>query len=67
MSPAIQQRGSPRTLDAFEEISLIQSLLSRPEIYLEELRQELTQITSTDVSVSVICKTLKKKMRQVLL
>ena len=73
VSPAIQQHGPPRTLDAFEEISLIQSLLNKPEMYLEELRQELIQITGADVCVSTICKTLKrlgfsrKKMRQVAL
>ena len=73
VSPAIQQRGPPRSLDAFEEMSLIQSLLNKPEMYLEELRQELIEISGTDVSVSTICKTLKrlgfsrKKLRQVAL
>ena len=73
VSPAIQQHGPGRILDAFEEMSLIQSLVSRPEMYLEELRQELIQITGTDVSVSTICKTLKrlgfsrKKLKQVAL
>ena len=73
VSPAIQQRGLPRSLDAFEEMSLIQSLLNKPEMYLEELRQELIEISGTDVSVSTICKTLKrlgfsrKKLRQVAL
>ena len=33
VSPAIQQYGPPRALDAFEEMSLIQSLLNKPEIY----------------------------------
>lgn len=60
-------------LDAFEEMSLIQSLLNKPEMYLKELRQELIEISGTDVSVSTICKTLKrlgfsrKKLRQVAL
>ena len=73
VSPAIQQHGPGRILDAFEEMSLIQSLLSKPEMYLEELRQELIQITGTDVSLSTICKTLKrlgfsrKKLKQVAL
>ena len=73
VSPAIQQHGPPRALDAFEEMSLIQSLLSKPDIYLEELRQELIQVTGTDVSLSTICRTLKrlgfsrKKLRHVAL
>jgi transposase len=59
VSPAIQQHGPPRALDAFEEMSLIQSL-NKPEMYLEELREELIEFPGTDVSVSIICKTLKR-------
>ena len=42
-------------------------------MYLEELRQELLQVTSVGVSVSTICRTIKrlgfsrKKLRQVAL
>ena len=46
VSPAIQQHGPPR---AFEDMSLIQLLLNKPKIYLEELRQELIEISGTDV------------------
>ena len=73
VSPVVQQHGPTRAMDAFEEMSLIQSLLNKPDMYLEELRQELIQISGTDVSVSTICKTLKhlgfsrKKLRQVAL
>ena len=73
VSPVVQLHGPTRAMDAFEEMSLIQSLLNKPDMYLEELRQELIQISGTDVSVSTICKTLKrlgfsrKKLRQVAL
>ena len=73
VSPVVQLHGPPRALDAFKKISLIQSLLNKPDMYLEELRQESIQISGTDVSVSTICKTLKhlgfsrKKLRQVAL
>ena len=71
VGPAIQQHSPCRTFHAFEEISLIQSLLSKPDMYLEELRQELIQIAGTDVSLSTICRTLKwlgfsrKKLRHI--
>ena len=73
VSPAIYQHGPSRALDSFEKMSLIQSLLNKPDMYLEELRQELIQIFGTDVSLSTICRTLKrlgfsrKKLRQIAL
>ena len=54
-------------------MTLIQSLLNKPDMYLEELRQELQQVTGVGVSVSTICRTIKnlrfsrKKLRQVAL
>ena len=71
--PAIYQHGPSRALDSFKEMSLIQSLLNKPDMYLKELRQELIQISGTDVSLSTICRTLKrlgfsrKKLRQIAL
>jgi len=55
-----QQHGPPRTLDSFEEMTLIQSLLNKPDMYLEELRQELLQVTGVEVSLSTVCRTLKR-------
>ena len=59
VSPVSQQHGPPRTLDSFEEMTLIQSLLNKPDMYLEELRQELLQVTGVEVSLSTVCRTLK--------
>ena len=70
VSPATQQHGPPKTLE-HEKMYLVQSLMSKPDIYLEELRQELIQATGTDVSLSTICRTLKhlgfsrKKLRHI--
>ena len=71
VSPASQRHGPPKRLDAFEEMSHVQSLVNKPDMYLEELRQELIQATGTDVSLSTICRTLKylgfsrKKLRHI--
>ena len=60
VSPVSQQHGPPRTLDSFEEMTLIQSLLNKPDMYLEELRQELLQVTGVEVSLSTVCRSLKR-------
>ena len=60
VSPLSSRHGPPRILDAFEEMTLIQSILNKPDLYLEELKQELIQATGTDVSLSTICGTLKR-------
>ena len=54
-----QQHGPSRTLDIFEEMTLIQSLLNKPDMYLEELKQERMQVTGIEVSFSTVCRTLK--------
>ncbi len=60
VSPVSQQHGPPRTLDALEEMTLVQSLLNKPDMYLQELKQELIQVTGTNVSLSTVCRTLKR-------
>ena len=56
VSPVSQQHGPPRTLDLFEEMILIQSLLNKPDMCLEELKQELMQVTGVEVSLSTVCR-----------
>jgi len=53
---------------------LIQALLDRPDIYLDEIQLELHEATGIDVSLSTICGTTKrlgfsrkKKLRQIAL
>jgi len=41
-------------------MTLIQSILNKPDLYLEELKQELIQAIGADVSLSTICRTLKR-------
>ena len=60
ISPATYQHGPQRLLTVYEETALVQALLSKPDMYLEELRQEIIQSTGTDVSTSTICRTLKR-------
>ena len=73
VSPAEYQHGPHRLLDSFEETRLIQVLLDRPDIYLDEIKLELHEVTGTDISLSTICRTIKrlgfsrKKLRQVAL
>ena len=57
-SPAEYQHGPHRLLDSFEETRLIQALLYRPDIYLDEIQLELHEATGIDVSLSTICRTI---------
>ena len=67
-----QSHHSPhRKLNDFEELTLLQSVLSKPGLYLRELQQELQEVTGSWVDVSTICRTLRrlgltrKKMKRV--
>ena len=55
-----QQHGPPRLLTEFEQISILQSLVNRPTMYLEELQSELYDLTGTWVHVSTICRTVQR-------
>ena len=73
MEPTHQVHGPQRTLDAFGEMTLMQSLLDRPNAYLDELQLELQAHTGVHVSLSTIYRTLqrlgftRKKLRYVVL
>ena len=41
VAPTNQQHGPPRLLTEFEQISILQSLMVKPTMYLEELQSEL--------------------------
>jgi len=47
VSPLSSRHGPPRILDAFEEMTLIQSILNKLDLYLKEIKQELIQATGT--------------------
>ena len=60
-------------LDGFAEMSLVQSVMSKPNIYLDELQSDLYSSTDIAVSLSTICCTFqrleftRKKLQHVLL
>ena len=41
VDPTDQRHGPERTLDAFAEMSLVQSVMNKPNIYLDELQSDL--------------------------
>lgn len=71
VSPRNGTRGPRRTLQEREEFSIVENLLSKPGIYLEELQQELFKSTGTLASVSTIFRTIhrlgftRKKIRHI--
>ena len=73
VKPTRQSHGPARLLNDFEQLSLIQSLLRNPTMYLEELQSELVELTGTMVHKSTICRTIqhlgltRKKITQVAL
>ena len=73
VEPSKLRHGPPRVLSEFEQISLLQSLVNKPTMYLEELQSELHECTGTWVHVSTICCTVhylgltRKKVQRVAL
>ena len=57
----------------FESFTTLQSILHKPTAYLEEVQQELFDITGTWVHISTICRSIKqhgfsrKKMQSIAL
>lgn len=47
-------------LSDFESFTVLQTILHNPKVYLEEIQQELFDITGRWVHVSTICRTVKK-------
>ena len=73
VDPTDQRHEPERTLDAFAEMSLVQSVMNKPNIYLDELQSDLYSSTGITVSLSTICRTLqrlgftRKKLQHVVL
>lgn len=53
MDPTNQRHGPERTLDAFAEMSLVQSVMNKPNIYLDELQSDLYSSTGITVSLTI--------------
>ena len=48
------------SLSDFEQLTVLQSLVNKPTIYLEELQKDLNEATGTSVSLATICRTVHR-------
>ena len=58
--PKKQRCGPLPILSEFEELTVLQTLLDKPGLYLREVQEELNDVTGTWISCSTICRTAKK-------
>ena len=56
VSPKESTHGPPRKLSEFEELTVLQSLLTNQGVYLHEVQSELFDITGTWIDCSTICR-----------
>ncbi len=56
VSPKESRHRPPRKLSEFEEVTVLQTLLTNPGIYLHEVQSELLDITGTWIDCSTICR-----------
>ena len=59
--------GPPRELSEFDELQLIQLILSRPGIYLRDLQRELFYSTGNLVDMATICRKCRQKIKHIAL
>ena len=59
LEPQQHRNGPQRMLTDFEELTLVNLVLTRPGIYLYELQLELLMTTGTEVDCSTICHLFK--------
>lgn len=73
VSPSEYHHGPHKLLDDFEQVTVMQSLLNKPSMYLTELCDELFEATGREVHPSTICRTIhslgftRQKLRKVAL
>ena len=60
VSPIPHRTGPMPVLGSLEEYSIIESLMEKPELYLEELQSELYLSTGTWVSVSTMYRAIRR-------
>ena len=60
VDPAQHRHGPLPILNQFEQLTVLQSLLDDPSMFLDELQQELANITGTLVHISTICRTIHR-------
>ena len=60
VDPANNRHGPLPMLNEFEQLTVLQSLLDNPSMYLDEVQQELANVTCTVVHISTICRTINR-------
>lgn len=60
LEPQQHRNGPQRILTDFEELTLVNLVLTRPGIYLYELQRELLMTTGTEVDCWTICRLFKR-------
>jgi len=58
--PQDHRNGPVRLLSDFEELTLVNLVLTNPGIYLHELQHKLIMTTGIEVDCSTICRTFKR-------
>ena len=57
--PKKQRSGPPRKLSDREDLLILDAIFENPGIYLDELQSRLKDVFGTEISLSVICQTVK--------
>ena len=60
LEPKKQRHGPEQLLSEFEQMTVLQSMVDNPGVYLTELQQQLYDTTGTWVHVSTICCTVHR-------
>ena len=60
VSAKCQRHGPLPQMSEFEEITILEMLLSKPNMYLREVQDELAQITGSWYDCATICRTVKR-------
>ena len=57
---AQERHGPCRKLSEFEELTVLETFLDHPGIYLHEVREEIARLTGASVSSATICRTAQR-------
>ena len=58
VSPTDYHHGPQKLLSEFEQLTVVQSLLNKPKMYLSEVCDDLFEATGREVHPSTICRTI---------
>ena len=60
VDPKEHNSGPPEALNDFEQFTILQSLIHKPTLHLNEVQEKLFETTGTWIHQSTICRTIKK-------